>query len=48
MAVDINLVVRVFFVCLFCFFEYVAHCANISCVKLLIVCVDLMKMTLAQ
>lgn len=43
MAVDINLVVRV----LFCLFEYVAHCANISCVKLLIVCVDLMKMTLA-
>lgn len=42
MAVDINLVVRVFL-----FFEYVAHCANISCVKLLIVYVDLMKMTLA-
>lgn len=42
MAVNINLVVRV---CLF--FEYVAHCANISCVKLLIVYVDLMKMTLA-
>lgn len=41
MAVDINLVLRVFF------FEYVAHCANISCVKLLIVYVDLMKMTLA-
>lgn len=38
MAVDINLVVRVFF------FLSMLH---ISCVKLLIVYVDLMKMTLA-